>query len=304
LSYWHRVDPTRLALAALLLALSALVACNRPPRYGGSDIGLGDPFTIVAEGDELARQGHYEESLREYLWALDHGSKVDGAFVAARTHLVDAILDLGAKYAPARAALEERLDRLVRRIVRAAQGGPAVDQMDLVLFVRIGIKLAKESRVLETYGLVKAHLPPEADLRRDLWTPLEKYLVTQRRYQDAAAEQDVGLAAVRYYLAALRPGRADARIRRSIVFTIDNEGAVEFEALVGAGQTPAAEGFADELIQFDPTAHTFASLIRHARRAGAPALASRLHTRAYDVIPEADRVIVDEAINEVLKESK
>ncbi len=99
---------------------------------------------------------------------------------------------------------------------------------------------------------MKARQPVEGKLRRDLWIPLEEYLVEQRRYADAGAEpgaeQETGLAAVEYYIDKLHGiGSGDEKrfpiLRTTIEFTIEHHAGDHFEVLVGTGQTAAATRF-------------------------------------------------------------
>ena len=292
------------------MALAALIGCS-PRPYPRDQVALArrDPFAVVARADELTKGGRYDEALREYLWALDHGVEVNKSFEGARaSSLLDALLDLAAAYPAAKAALQERSEELAHQIVRAAEGGPGMDEMVLTLFVRLGTRLDDEGVILTTYGFVKKRLPPNAKLRRDLWVRIEEFLVEQRRYRETVDEQGVGLAAIRYYVATFQRVRAEDEkkypvLHHAIEFTIEHEGAVHFEALLGAGESAAAESFAEELIQFRPSGHTFASLIKHALRAGGQDEATRLKTKADGVVPEAERKCVDEAMNEAKTEA-
>jgi hypothetical protein len=201
------------------------------------------------------------------------------------------------------AELAERAEKLARMILEAAKNARSMDSDDLVLFVRLGTRIAKEDLVFKTYDVVKSRVAVDGSLRRNLWAPIEKYLVENRRYREVAGEQAVGSAIVDYYLQALEKitisdESRDPILRVATEYTIRTEGGIHFEALLGAGAETAAMDFADRLIQFRPTTHTFAVLIRHARRAGALDVATALRTRALRLVPEADRVAIEGAFSE------
>lgn len=279
-------------------ALCALGGCSAPPAR--DPLGARDPVALVAKADELARAGQYDDALGDYLWALDHGKEVNSDFGTERKGLVEKVIDLGLRYPPARTALAERLDSEGKRILRAAEGGQRVDASDLTLFVWLGTRIGDEARVRATHGLLKARLPPDDFLRLFLWIRIEQSLVEQRRYREAVAEQD-GSALMKYYLTVFNGRGADETRRWATQAMLDGEGGPHFEALVGAGQLSDAETLAEQFVKFAPTGHMFAVLIRHARRAGAMEVATRLRAKAYAIVPESERKIVDEAMNEVMK---
>jgi hypothetical protein len=252
--------------------------------------------------------GRYSEALREYLWAFDHGIEASKSFEATRgSELLDSMIALGRKYQPAQDVLRQRLHMLASEIVRASQGGPDVDEGRLKLFVRLGTKLPEGDTVMATYAVVKAHLPVQAKLRRDLWSPIEAYLVDQRRYAETVGEQNVALENMRYYIGVFARARPEDELkqpvlRTAIEYTIEHEGGTHFEALLGAGERAAAEAFADELIDFRATSNTFVVLIRHARRAGAPDEAARIKERAEQIVSPTERKFLDEAMTQSLVE--
>jgi len=258
-----KIGATLVSCALLCGALSVLMGCSAPPARDPTT--SRDPFAVVLKADDLTSQGQYDEALRDYLWALDHGRDVSSSFVAARRDLVEKIVTLGVQYPSAKTALAERLDAQAKRIATAMEVGPQLDGMDLRLFVWLGTKTGDEARVLATYAAVRANTSDSNRLRLYLWSGIEQYLVEQRRYRDAAKEPD-GSALVNFYIDLFRPMRADARVQGAMQFSIEEEGGNHFEALLGAGETGSAEALAERLIQFLPTAPTFAALIRHARR--------------------------------------
>jgi hypothetical protein len=257
--------------------------------------GVGESGSVLADARQLIQENRNAEGLQEYLSAFDYGMSHE-SFATARFAAVDAIALLAPRYPSARAALLDRFDKIGSELERSAkENAPLGDAALVALFVRMGIRLGEEARVVRTYSFVKSSLPIQSELRRDLWTRIEEHLVTERRYAEAVAEHEVSLAAIHYYVDALGSVKLDERLRPNIEFTVEHEGGTHYEALLGAGRSSEADALADDLIRFAPSAHTFATLIRHARRAGAFDVAARLKAKAYALLPIGDRVVVDVA---------
>lgn len=258
----------------------------------------------VAVAKKCEADGEPEQALEALLWALDHGVDHDPAFSGVRgTNLLTRIFDLGETYPPARAELATRLRDLRKVVEGAAARRESTGTLDLDMLVGMSARVDRLRSAQRTYDVVAAHLPPGAELRRDLWMLIEQQLVRERRYSEANRDPDAARARVFSTLATFSWVRPEHEAqqpfwREMIELAIKSEGAVHFEALLGAGDHRAAEAFADELVGLRPTARTFAALIERARRAGAPEAAARLRARAFEVAPEADRAIIDEAMGE------
>lgn len=292
---------------ALCIPIMGLLGCGALPcRRSPQDA---DPFAIVANAERDAKAGRHDDALREYLWALDHGADTKESFFGAQSSTVDAIGALGLVFPPAKLALKARAERLAGEVVRAAANRQEVAERTLRLFVRLCDNAGEPERILETYEAVKARVSSDSRLRQNLWMRIEERFVERRNYPAAVAELDVALKAVHFYLGVFKgAGVTDVAspIQPSLIeaveYTVDHECGNHFEALLGAGHNAEADALAEELIQFRPTAHTFAVLIRHARRAGAVDVATRFRAKAYEVIPEADRAVIDTAFTEVTKD--
>lgn len=71
---------------------------------------------------QLADQGQYEESLKEYLWCFDEGFKQEPALIGVRgSFLLGEIAELGKKYPPATDALKSRRETAVTNL-KAVKG--------------------------------------------------------------------------------------------------------------------------------------------------------------------------------------
>jgi hypothetical protein len=237
----------------------------------------------------FAGQGRYAAALEEYLWALDHGREVTSAFIPASW--VGELAELAAKYPPAAGEMRARRARLAERIIASARTGERLPRMDLVLFVRLGTEIGEDGPVLAAYAQIKALLPPEATLRRELWDAIEEHLVEHRRYAEAASEDETAAASIAFYTSEL--GRIPIELRptlpgvpNAIAHTVRYPGAVHFEALAGSGSDRRATEVAEQLIELSPTRSTFQVLIAAALRAGAPSIAALLRQRATEVLSE------------------
>ncbi len=172
--------------------------------------------------------------------------------------------------------------------------------MDIDLYVTMTARLGEPESAMRTYDHVKARLNVDARLRCGLWATIEQRYVEQRRYEEAVAENDVALAELRFYLARFRAVTAEDEskepvYRVTLEYAIDSRGGVHFEALIGAGQTATAGTLADELINFRPTAATFAVLVKHARRVNALQEVDRLLAKAQTALSSSDFEAVQRA---------
>jgi hypothetical protein len=218
---------------------------------------------------QMARNGQYEEALKEFLWCYDEGMPSDIRFVGVRdSFLLSAIANLGANYPPAIEALKARRDQAAASFMSGIGGNPVA--MD---FSALNKVLGDDRQTLEVYD----QLPPNDSRRNAMALTVYDQLLTAQRYADAAQAKPYPQMISRFELTiqdrpaianSTRPETLQALLRQSAVETA----AKDIETLAGAGDLADARLFTQRVLAYDASASTMARLQAHANRAGHPEL--------------------------------
>ena len=237
--------------------------------------GTNDPMARMNYAKTLAQKGKDAEALEEYLWCFDHGLEASPAFVGVRlSFLLMEIKNLAGRYPAAKEALESRREE---RRVKLMAGSPDIyNVMDLV-----GINNALDQK--DKNLVLLDQLPAESLLRDTVASQIVDQLLEARRYADVLGRKDAKAAfgqqidrfnRVLTTMAKDSPmrGQMEENLRQYMV----TAGAHSFEALAGLKRNEEGEELAREILKFDSSATTRASLTEAAGRAGNTELAHYL----------------------------
>lgn len=217
---------------------------------------------------ELARNGHGEEALKEFLWCFDEGMpRVSGYTGVRLSFLLSQIEKIG----PAGlAALRERRDAARTRMLAGEKDLNAA--MD---FSAINRTLKEDDQTIAVYD----QLPVGDSRRKTLASAAYEQLVSARRYADALEARSYAQMSSLFELTTQdRPLPANVRdpekmreMRRNATSrsTMKN-----IEVLAGAGDVDNARKLAERLLAYDGSDATKAALQEHLSRAGHPELLS------------------------------
>ncbi|MDE1170205.1 MAG: thioredoxin family protein [Verrucomicrobium sp.] len=216
-------------------------------------------------GQELVREGKDQEALAEYLWCYDVGMAQVPAMVGVRdSFLTMSIGQLGKRYAPAKEALQTRRKAAGKKLEenRADMGA-------LLDFVALTDALEGKQAVLAYFDA----LPP-GDPRRPLVGKLVfRQFLEAKRYGDAVearpyvtfqAEFAAMLNAAQSPSQQALPENARERLHAYVL----EDGAIEAEALAGAGKLDDAGELVGKILAMDKSEKTRAMLHEHLTRAG------------------------------------
>jgi thiol-disulfide isomerase/thioredoxin len=252
-----------------------------------------DPMERQKLGDAFVQKGKYPEALAEYLWCFDHGRDARGYGGVRLSFLLSDIVNLGAKYPPARQALEQRRDQAEAAL--ASGKGGYNEACDLA---SVNQYLKTPERTLALYDRMHTDGKLTDQIKLGMSDEVLDLLLGARRYADAIAlvgnaETQVKQSiAMHETVASMRKSRDNSAGDREQDETLKRltveEGSKYYEALLGAGQPKPADAVADLLIKFDSTGATFAELIEHAVRAGADDAARALVDRATKTLAEKE----------------
>jgi hypothetical protein len=263
-------------------------------------------MVVMGEGEVAARSGAYEGALRSYLWSFDHGGDYPAFSGLRHSMLLTLIVDLGATYPAALAALRLRQQRLEYSVLRDASPAEtlALDSPrifgEMKLYVDVCGVLGDLERSVRTYDDLSRRLPPESAFRSKMLEALMPALVEGRSYARIAIEQHVCAHTIarrqaRQQQATVRP--LDARtsgLRMTSGFVVDTWAGC-FEALVGTGDRARAREFGESLIRLANSGRTFGVLIERALRAGGRETARELYDRARRELSADDLADVEKA---------
>ncbi len=265
--------------------------------------GRNDPMQRARLGDELAREGKYEEALAEYLWCFDHGLEHSQGYFGVRlSFLLGRIHRLARQHPAALDELRKRRDQATDALLSGK--GTFLHAMDMSAINR---ELDENERTLKVYDTLREAGKLDESFRPALFGKVLDLLLEARRYQDildgvgdvdAAVERKI----VRFQFTKITPrtrgaGTPDALeyLRRSAV----DDGVKYYEALLGTKRGEEAALIAERLIEFDATGETVAALITHAIRAGAPDAARQVIELGLEKLPESEHEQIRKAAKQL-----
>lgn len=252
---------------------------------------------------ELYANGRFAESLDEFMWCFDHGLEHDPDFYAPRISFLIGYWGLLAKkYPPALESLELRRDRVEHALLMGT-----ASKQEACEYASINRHLDDNRRTLATFDRLDRRDPQS---RWHLFSEVFDLLLEARRYANILAtcghvKKEVDRAIGRYEETKTdiknelgKPTRLKKR-DADLVVTFMRGKAVEtggkfYEALLGAKYIDEAAKLADHVIEFHASGATFATLIRHAVRAGQPMIAQDLKGRGKSILPKEEHPPIDE----------
>lgn len=235
------------------------------------EAGENDPMARMKFARQLAMQGKQAEALEHLLWCFDHGLEHGSAFYGVRlSFLLSDIERLGRQYPPAMEALVQRRDRAEAQLL-AGKGSPQT----LHDFSALNRTLQDDARTLRVYeGLSDA----EKD-RLGADRVAEDLLRQARRYdeilrgENACTEMIASVTALLSEATTAKAGATDGDAGRQEML-VDSQrryaissAAEAIEILAGANLTEPAKGLIDDVLKFDPSEATRATLTAYVRRA-------------------------------------
>ena len=264
--------------------LHGVTECERLQRE--LETAPNDPSLRRRYGTALAREGHFEEALREYLWCYDKGMAHAPDFRSVRTSFLLAdIVRLGKNYPAAFAALRER-EAAARERVLAGEGG-ATEAIEVASICR---DLREKERVLELWDGLAAEDRLDAPMRQALFDHVVDLLLAAGRHADVLA----GVGDVFAYLDGklqffemATADLSDQSLRDFMLRTTLVDTAKVYGALLGA-KDERGPLFAERVLAFDASALAFSRLVRAAAGVEAWATARELLVRAYASVDEED----------------
>jgi len=218
---------------------------------------------------ELARNGDSAAALKEFLWCFDEGMpRVTGYGGVRDSFLLSAIAKLGENYPPALAALRERRDQALQRMLSSENEYDATQD-----FASINRELHEDQNTLTEFD----QLPAGDSRRKELASVAYVQLVAAQRYNDAILghpyETIRSLFEITSRERPLPQNVANAEKLRKIQRDyLINSAATDVEALAGAGDLANARAFAARLLAYDSSSTTLTLLQQHLTRAGQPGL--------------------------------
>lgn len=240
-----------------------------------------NPTLRMALGDTLARRGRHEEALKEYVWCLEHGPKHDATFSTPPLYMQ--IHFLARTFEPAQKLLKERSDAAREAIV---QGIASEDNIEDFSFIhRI---TGKQEEILKLFDELRAKKSP----LNKLFDHVVDLLVEKRRYQDVvevggdfAPRVREGIDEVNKFV---KGNKLDQAVVRSLKEDLAKEAGRYYEALLGADRPRPAEALCNQLLAFDGSVNTYATLVRHARRVEKSKVVEALLTLAKSALSAED----------------
>ncbi|HWX22691.1 MAG TPA: sigma-70 family RNA polymerase sigma factor [Candidatus Binatia bacterium] len=218
---------------------------------------------------ELAASGEKAAALKEFLWCFDVGMPRVAAYSGVRaSFLLSSIAKLGEQYPEALAALQERRDQALQRMLASPTALDAT--MDFAALNRV---LKEEQNTLAAFD----QLPADDQRRQVLASSAYDQLVTAQRYGDALVGKSYAQVSAQFeMMSAERPLPPNIpnpeMIRKAQHDSLISSVAQNVEVFAGAGDLPHARTLAARLLAFDPSPETKALLQQHAVRAGQPDL--------------------------------
>jgi len=214
---------------------------------------------------ELARNGDSAAALKEFLWCFDEGMpRVIGYGGVRDSFLLSDIAKLGENYPPALAALRERRDQALQRMLSSENDPDAAQD-----FASINRELHEDQNTLAAFDQL-----PAGDRRRQTLAGIAyNQLVSVQRYSDANLGKPYATVSSLFELTSReRPLPANITnpemIRKTQRDYLINSTATSVEALAGGGDLADARTLAERLLTYDNSPGTMAILQQHLTRAG------------------------------------
>jgi thiol-disulfide isomerase/thioredoxin len=260
-----------------------------------------DPMARQFYADELARKGRYEEALSEYLWCFDHG-KENPVYQGVRlSFLLNAIEQLGGRYPPALAALEERRDAAEARV----RDGSA-DKDDPVDAIAISRELKDNARMLALFDSMREKGEMSGLVRISFLQGLLEPFSKAKRYADllwlvnkpeSFVKDSIRMAKMTASLSNAKDESRREIMESALAYarkSVISRCSLVYEALLATDEDAQAATIADLLIEFAPVGQTYAAMIEAAVRADAQETAKTLAERGSS-LPEKEADIVRDA---------
>jgi thiol-disulfide isomerase/thioredoxin len=237
--------------------------------------GTNDPMLRMQYAQSLAQKGKDAEALAEYLWCFDYGAEVSPSFIGVRlSFLLNEIEVLGKHYPPAEKALENRRDGRQAKILSGT-----ADSKTMYDLVRLNEVLGQSGNTLALFD----RLPTESPARHIMAGMIVDQLLAAKRYGDilsggdpqAVFAQQVEM--INYMMDTLNSNNPTTEMyKKSYRKSTVDTGTHYFEALAGLERNEEGKQLAQQILKFDPSAATHATLAEAAERAGNTELAQFL----------------------------
>jgi RNA polymerase sigma factor (sigma-70 family) len=218
---------------------------------------------------DLASRGDAAAALKEFLWCFDEGMpRVTGYGGVRTSFLLSEIAKLGEQYPDALAALRERRDKALQRMLASATDSDAAME-----FSALNRALKQDQNTLAVFD----QLPADDQRRQTLASSAYDQLVTAQRYGDALLGKSYAQISAQFeIMAAERPLPANIpnpeMLRKAQHDYLISSTAKNVEALAGAGDLEHARALAARVLAFDRSPEARTLLQQHAARAGQPEL--------------------------------
>lgn len=244
--------------------------------------GLG-PVDLLERAKRAVSAGRDSEALELLLTCFDHGLDADRSFIGLWGSVLPARLaELAARYAPAAAAANARLDRIAEQM----SARPDRYFASAAMYVSLASALGQPERVLTLFDSLHG---------RGLGADGAQYFLVRwgldiffgaRRYADISlhAERlaaDLTSAFPAAAVGALAGRNAGDQLREERTRQV----ASVFSSLLRTHKEPGAWAVADRLTTRSPTLHAYAALVDSARAAGSATMARRLVAKARTALP-------------------
>jgi thiol-disulfide isomerase/thioredoxin len=229
--------------------------------------GLDDPMSRMEHGLTLARERKDAEALAEYLWCFDHGDEVRASFDLVRLGPVLVFIkELASRYPDAEKALESRRDERQAKLLAGDTNQPMVVEL-----VYLNGALDQTEKNLAVFD----RLPVGSPVRDVVRGRIIDQLLQAKRYADILDGRD-GKAAFAMLVGVfndmndeLSPENPQKDMyEQSYRKTTVDSGAHYFEALAGLKRNDEGKELAQQILKFDASAATRATLAEAAARAG------------------------------------
>lgn len=254
------------------------------PAVKPSDNGMAKGLDKIKLARELASSGKQKEALDELLWCFDHGEELGSGFSRMRlTTVLDEIVSLGKSYSPCTEALARRRDQIEETAAKMLASVTATSSPDRGALHKVTTRvleaaainrvLGESKRQLALYESLNAHGEIGLAIQRMLFPDVLDLLVQQKRYDDIVnlagdVFQRVEAKIAQYNQSNKYGSTMNQRARDNLAMYLKQQVVFEsgkyYEALLGVGRYNEAQKLGRRVIQFDPSATAFTTLVQHA----------------------------------------